>query len=151
MMHPCSPPDLRLRHRAQQGIAMLEALLAIVILAIGVIGTVGLQARSVSALADAGLRAEAAIAANKLLGVMNTDIANIGGYQVASGAVPPARLTAWHAETVRLIPGATIAVIVTAATAPAAPSVVDISISWRRKADTPLNTHRIVSYVAGAE
>lgn len=149
MMRP--RPPLPMHARAQQGIAMLEALLAIVILAIGVIGTVGLQARSVSALADAGLRAEAAIAANKLLGVMNTDIANIGAYQVASGAVPPARLAAWHAETLRLIPGATVAIVITAATAPASPSVVDITIKWKRKADTPENTHRIVSYVAGAE
>ncbi|MCS0597879.1 type IV pilus modification PilV family protein [Massilia agri] len=149
MTHPRSP--FPMRARAQRGIAMLEALLAIVILAIGVIGTVGLQARSVSALADAGLRAEAAIAANKLLGVMNTDIANIGEYKVAAGAVPPARLAAWHAETTRLIPGASITVGVAAPVAVAAPSVVDIRISWRRKADTPLNTHRIVSYVAGAE
>jgi type IV pilus assembly protein PilV len=140
-----------LRRKAQQGIAMLEALLAIVILAIGVIGTIGLQARSVSALADAGLRAEAAIAADKLLGVMNTDFANLNGYKVTAGAVPPARLAAWHTETLRLIPGATIAVDVTPAAAAAAPAKVDITIKWRRKTDTPENTHRIISYLAGAQ
>ncbi|MCD2519484.1 hypothetical protein LQ564_24575 [Massilia sp. G4R7] len=139
------------RMKAQQGIALLEALLAIVILAIGVIGTVGLQARSVSALADAGQRVEAAIAANKLLGVMNTDFANLNGYTVAAGAAPPARLAAWHAETVRQIPGASIAVAVTPGAAAAAPATVDITISWRRKADTPTNSHRIVSYLAGSQ
>ena len=139
------------RARRQRGIAMLEALLAIVLLAIGVIGTIGLQARSVSALADAGQRAEAAIAANKLLGVMNTDFANLNGYKVVAGAVPPTRLSAWHAETLRLIPGATIAVNVTPAAAAAAPATVDITISWQRTAGTPLNNHRIVSYLAGSQ
>ncbi len=139
-----------LRHKAQGGIAMLEALLAIVILAIGVIGTVGLQARSVAALADAGLRAEAAIAANKLLGVMNTDMANLGSYQVAAGAVPPTRLAAWHAETVRLIPGATIAVAVAQGAAAAAPARVAITIGWQRTANSPANNHSIVSYLAGS-
>jgi len=139
------------RASGQRGIAMLEALLAIVILAIGVIGTVGLQARSVSALADAGQRAEAAIAANKLLGVMNTDFANLNGYKVAAGAQPPARLAAWHAETVRLIPGASIVVGVTPPATAAAPSTVDITISWQRTAGAPTNTHRIVSYLAGSQ
>ena len=129
---------------------MLEALLAIVILAIGVIGTVGLQARSVAALADAGQRAEATIAANKLLGVMNTDYGNLSDYRVAAGAVPPPRLSAWHAETLRLIPGAVVTVAVAPAAGLAAPATVDITISWRRKADTPLNTHRVVSYRAGS-
>ena len=36
---------VRSRHR-QQGIALLEALVAVVILALGLLGTIGLQARS---------------------------------------------------------------------------------------------------------
>ncbi|NNG21804.1 type IV pilus modification PilV family protein [Telluria aromaticivorans] len=134
---------------AQRGVALLEALLAVVILAIGLLGTIGLQARAYSALSDAGMRAEAAIAANKLLGVMNTDLANLESYRLASNDVPSARLAAWHTETRRLVPGATVVVGVTAATT-TAPAVVNIAISWRRKADTPLNNHTITSYIAGS-
>ena len=135
--------------RAQGGIALLEALLAAMILAIGLLGTIGLQARAYSALSDAGLRAEATIAAGKLLGVMNTDLANLADYRVAAGALPSTRLAPWHTETKRLIPGATIAIAVTVAT-PTAPATVDIAISWRRKSATPLNTPRITSYFAGS-
>lgn len=134
---------------AQRGVALLEALIAAVILAIGLLGTIGLQARAYSALSDAGLRAEAAIAANKLLGVMNTDLANIESYRLAAGAVPSTRLAPWHTETRRLVPGAAVVVGVTAAT-PTAPAVVTIRIGWRRKADTPLNNHTITSYIAGS-
>ena len=137
------------RHHAQRGVALLEALLAAVILAIGLLGTIGLQARAYSALSDAGLRAEATIAASKLLGVMNTDLANLTDYRIVAGAAPSTRLAAWHTETRRLIPGATIVIGVTEASA-TAPARANIAISWRRKADTPVNTHRITSYFAGS-
>ena len=135
--------------RAQGGVALLEALLAAMILAIGLLGTIGLQARSYAALSDAGMRAEAAIAANKLLGIMNTDLVNLEEYAITAGEEPSTSLAQWHEETVRLIPGATVVIAVTPA-AGNAPAAVDIAISWRRKAGTPLNTHRITSYFAGS-
>ncbi|MCA1248279.1 hypothetical protein [Massilia sp. MS-15] len=135
--------------RAQRGIALLEALLAAVILAIGLLGTIGLQARSYAALSDAGMRAEAAIAANKLLGIMNTDISHLEDYALEADGEPSARLAQWHEETVRLIPGARITIAVTPGE-DATPAAVDIAIRWQRKADTPGNTHRITSYFAGS-
>ncbi len=135
--------------KRQDGVALLEALLAAVLLAIGLLGAIGLQARSYAALSDAGMRAEATIAANKLLGVMNTDLGHLGDYQLGAGGTPSSRLAQWHAETVRVIPGASVVVAVTPA-AGGAPAAVDITINWRRKADTPLNTHRITTYFAGS-
>jgi len=132
---------------AQRGVALLEALLAAMILAIGLLGTIGLQARAYAALSDAGMRAEAAIAADRLLGIMNTDLDNLEDYEIGADDDPSERLAQWHAETLRQIPGATITVAVTAA-AGAAPAAVDIAIRWRRKADTPVNTHRVTSYFA---
>lgn len=132
---------------AQRGVALLEALLAAMILAIGLLGTIGLQARAYAALSDAGMRAEAAIAADRLLGIMNTDLDNLEDYEVGAAGAPSERLAQWHAETRRQIPGATITIAVTPADA-GAPAAVDIAISWRRKADTPVNTHRVTSYFA---
>lgn len=137
------------KRRRQGGVALLEALIAAVLLAIGLLGAIGLQARSYAALSDAGMRAEATIAANKLLGIMNTDLDHLADYRLAAGATPSTRLAQWHAETRRLIPGAGVVVAVTAA-AGGAPAAVDITINWRRKADTPLNSHRITSYFAGS-
>lgn len=135
--------------RREGGVALLEALLAAVILAIGLLGTIGLQARAYSALSDAGMRAEATIAAEKLLGVMSTDQANLASYALAANGTPDARLLPWYNETRSRIPGAVIAVGVSAA-AGTTRSEVDVSIKWTRKAGGPTNEHRVSSYIAGA-
>src|SRR5438105_14442159 len=57
----------------QSGAYLLEALIGILIFALGVLGIVGLQAASLRTTADSGLRAEAVFAANQLLGLMWTD------------------------------------------------------------------------------
>ena len=78
--------------RRQGGIALLEAMLAIVILGIGLLGTIGLQARAYSALSDAGMRAEATMAGEKLLGVMTADAANLASYNLAENGTPGAAI-----------------------------------------------------------
>ena len=145
-MRPRCCPAAR---RAERGIALIESLIAILILGIALVGTLGLQARSVAALSDAGLRAEATIAANQLLGMMNTDIANAAAYAVAPTAVPGERLAPWYAEVRTRIPGATIAVDVTP-TAGTSRTEVDIRIGWQRTTDSQVNQHRVTSYLSPA-
>lgn len=133
--------------RRQSGIALLEAMLAIVILGIGLLGTVGMQARAYSALSDAGMRAEATLASEKLIGVMTADVANIGQYNLAENGSPGARLASWVNETKAAIPGVVLAV--TVADQPAANRYqVDVSIRWQRKARSEANRHRVTSYIA---
>lgn len=64
-----------LRQR-QSGAYLLEALIGILIFALGVLGIVGLQAASLKTTNDAGVRAEAVFAASQLLGQMWTDNVN---------------------------------------------------------------------------
>lgn len=137
------------RRRAERGIALIESLIAVLILGIALVGTLGLQARSVAALSDAGLRAEATIAANQLLGMMNTDSANAAAYAVAQSAVPGERLAPWYAEVRTRIPGATIQVAVTP-TAGTSRTEVDIVIGWQRTTDSQVNVHRVTSYLSPA-
>jgi type IV pilus assembly protein PilV len=136
----------------QRGIALLEVLLASLILAIGLLGTIGLQARAYSALSDAGIRAEATIATEKLLGIMSNDQgagqANLALYALAADHLPGAALEAWYDETVALIPGAAITIAVTPSGT--RQSRVDITISWVRKAGEPANRHRMTSYIAAS-
>jgi type IV pilus assembly protein PilV len=131
--------------RRQQGVAMLEAMIAIVILALGLLGSVGLQARSYSALSDASARAEATIAAEKLLGIMSNDAANVNSYVLAEGATAGTAVAPWVAETKAAIPSAIVSVQVTQQTRRA---MVQISIRWTRKAGGAENTHLLTSYVA---
>jgi type IV pilus assembly protein PilV len=136
--------------RAQRGVALLEAMIACVILAIGLLGTIGLQARAYSAMNDAGTRAEAVIASDKLFGMMSTDIANLNSYAVAAGAQPGAALALWYADTMHAIPGATISVVMAAA--PTGNSTaVTITIAWKRKpTDVNGNQNVVTSYLAGS-
>jgi len=143
------PPFAARRARARQrGIALLEALIAIVILGIGLLGTVGMQARSVSALVDAGQRAEATIAAEKLLGIMNNDLPNLNAYAVAEGSTPSTTLRPWADETRERIPGAILGV--TLAPMAAGTSTVQITIRWTRKAGGAQNSHVVTSYISAA-
>ena len=132
------------RFRTRQGIALLEALIAVVILALGLLGTIGLQARSYSALADSAMRAEATLATDRLVGIMHNDVANLAGYQVALGATVPAALAPWAAETSAAIPGARYRVAVAAE---AQRTRVDIEIRWRRKQGDDDRTHLVTAYI----
>lgn len=131
--------------KKQGGVALLEVLIAIIILGIGLLGTIGLQARAYSALSDAGQRAEATIAADKLLGVMSNDVANLAQYQVALDAEPPEELEPWMEETKAAIPSARVSVAVVQEDP--LRSRIDIEISWRRKANEAENRHRLTSYI----
>lgn len=130
--------------RRQGGIALLEALIAVVILALGLLGTIAMQARSYSALADAGMRAEATLAADRLVGIMTNDAANLAGYEVALDADVPDALAAWATETSAAMPGARYSVTVVPE---AQRTRVDIEIHWQRKRDDPDNQHLVTAYI----
>ena len=139
----------RLPPTAQRGVALLEALIAILILAIGLIGTLGLQVNSQAALAEASMRAEATIAANELIGVMTTDLDNLDDYALAEGGDPDARLQAWHAALSNHLPNASVVVDVASA-AGTERTAVAVEIRWRRSETAPQNQHRIVTYLSRA-
>ena len=57
-------------HNKQSGVMLLEALIAILIFSLGVLGIVGMQASAVKASRDAKYRADAGLLANELIGEM---------------------------------------------------------------------------------
>jgi type IV pilus assembly protein PilV len=66
---------LRFDHRRlQRGGFLLEALISVLIVSFGILGLVGLHARSLQHVADAQYRAEAAALANSLIGQMWADV-----------------------------------------------------------------------------
>jgi len=142
MMRPRIP-------RARRGIALIEALVAIVILGLGLLGTVALQARSYAALADSGMRAEATMATEKLIGLLTTDQANLASYALAPGGTPGARLQPWYDETVAHIPGAKVEVDLAPAPQTDGTQVV-VTITWTRKAGAAPNMQRVSAYIAGS-
>lgn len=140
----------RIPRRISRGIALVESLVAVLLLGIGLLGAIGLQARAGSALADTGMRAEATMAADRLFGIMAVDLPNLGAYALAPGGTAGARLLPWYNETTGPkghIPNATIGVTVTAQSGR---TRVDVSISWTRKAGAPANTQHVVAYLGPA-
>lgn len=64
--------------KKQKGVAMLEALIAVVIFSFGMLGLAGLQAAMVKNTSDAKFRAEATFIAQQKLGEIWTDASNHG-------------------------------------------------------------------------
>ena len=135
--------------RRQGGIALIEAIVAVVLLGIGLLGAVGMQARSTSALADTAMRAQATLAAESLLGTMALDVANASDYALAVGVAPDAasRLKPWYDATRAQIPGAQIVIVVTPDTNR---TKVDVQITWSRKTGAAQSAYRVVAYLSAA-
>src|SRR3954468_14872308 len=73
----CTP---RRPTRSQRGVMLIEALIAILIFTIGILGVIGLQAAAVQQSTDAKNRTEAAYMADQLMGSMwsgNRTVANL--------------------------------------------------------------------------
>ncbi len=136
-------------NKFQRGVALLETMVAVLLLGLGILGAIGLQTRAGSALADASMRAEATVAAEKLITLMSMDQANLSAFNLASGGSPDQRMAAWYNETLSNIPGATITNTVTAVAGTTRTRVVT-TISWARKSGDPTHQHTITSYIAGS-
>lgn len=136
--------------RRQRGIALLEALIATLLLAIGLLGAIGMQARAYSALSEASMRAEASMASEKLLALMTIDQLNLASYAYTGSGAASVQLAGWLAETRSAIPGAGVQVQVSPVAATSR-SVINIAISWQRKQGGSINQHAITSYIANSQ
>lgn len=72
---------------AQQGVVLLEALIAILLFSIGVLALVGLQASMVKNTASAKSRIDAGYIAQQRIGQMWTDPGNLANYVEANTAI----------------------------------------------------------------
>jgi len=75
IMHKTSPLK-----SAQQGVVLLEAMIAILIFSMGVLAIVGLQASMIKNTADSKYRADAGFIAQQRIGLMWSDAGNLASY-----------------------------------------------------------------------
>ena len=100
----CRPPRTRPSSVAQSGVALLEALIAILIFSFGVLGLIAILAGSIRATNDARYRAEAANLAQGLIGAMwSTRAADLDAQFGAGGP----QLVAWQTQVAGQLPQAT--------------------------------------------
>ena len=143
--------------KQQSGVMLLEALIAILIFSLGVLGLVGLQASTVNASRDAKYRTDASLLANELIGLARVgaqNVPNSTGLQArfqsaqtcaANSTVP---YCVWAQRVVDTLPGALLpVVVVTPGTAgpPQTSSLMDITVRWQAPND--VSEHRYVVVV----
>lgn len=136
-----------IKKKQQRGVALLEALIAVVLLAIGLIGTVGLQARAQATIAQADMRAEAAISTERLIGLITNDQANVGSYAKTESGAPPAVIQAWHNDVQARIPDALVEI---KTDKNLYYTRIDVTIKWTRRKGDSQSQLAVVAYVAAS-
>lgn len=140
---PMSPPR---NLRPQRGVMLLEALIAILIFSVGILGLIGLQAAAVKQSTEARYRAEASQLADQLLGQMWIDNRNVANLQEKYSTCTSSACTgyqAWATTVSNTLPGATITSATLRPAVTVNPSgVVTISIFWRAPSEEGSDRHR---------
>lgn len=140
----------------QSGFSLIEALVAILIFSIGILGMAGLQARAIRLSTDAKNRADAAFLANQLIGQLSVaNPANLGNFahhpsgsgcdpsapnSIGGAASTDATVQAWLAQLAAVLPGfdaATPAASRQQITVDTANRVLSVTMCWR---PTPSST-----------
>jgi type IV pilus assembly protein PilV len=131
---------MRPRRSPQHGSFILESLVAMLIVALGVLGIVGLYARSVQTIDDAKYRGEAALLAHSLLGQMWVSANAFGTLQATFDSVTPGT-GAGYIEFKKLVlqqlPNSLAPEVVVSAGPSATSTNVQITIKWTHPGDTP--------------
>ena len=160
-----------MRRKLQQGVMLIEALIAILIFSIGILAVVGMQGAAIKNVTDSRSRSEAAFLASELLAQMwvdqnitaggaNTSNVTVVNYDYqGSGGVPP-RLgtitppTGWIGRVVTRLPGAGNTGVrpkVTITGASTSGATVKIEIFWQLPEEAslglPPHTHVVMASI----
>lgn len=152
--------------KKESGVALLEALIAMLIFSMGILALMGLQAVSIKQTADAKYRADAAFLANQIIGEMWADNpANLASYAHHATGTPctptgaastyPKVIDSWlgasgttYAGSVAgSLPGATQDKQQIIMAASGATRVVTITICWQGPQQTVPNQHTVMAQI----
>ena len=104
----------------QEGVMLLEALVAILIFSIGIVAVMGMQAVSIEQVTQAKYRTDASYLANQITGQMWTDVPNLATYATAGSA----GRAAWDTTVSKTLPGGTATITVVG-------TLVTVTINWK--------------------
>ncbi len=129
----------------QKGSVVLEALIAILIFSIGILGIVGLQATAIIDSASAKFRTDASLLANQVVGQMwvddKTNTSLVTNYSSPSGA----KYLAWKSGVVNALPGAS-------ATPPTVTidgsNNVTVTVWWKRPDESTAHKYEAIANIS---
>ena len=143
--------DVPASKQVQSGVMLLEALIAILLFAVGILGIVGLQGTAIKQVTDARSRSDASMLANQLIGQMwMTDRASSTLFnQFTSGGASNAKYTAWKGTVAATLPVPALydpSVVVNHTANDPGEGTVTISVFWLAPSE-PANTtpHQFVA------
>ena len=127
----------------QQGVMLIEALIAILLFSTGILAMIAMQGLAISYSADAKYRSDAAFFANELFGQIWVDRGNLVNYVYPGGTAPA--LATWKGKIDASLPG-------TAANPPvitvdALTGTVDITIRWQAPNADSARSYRSVAII----
>lgn len=108
------------------GSVMVEALIALGIFSVAILGVMSLQAKMVASTSSAKFRADAAFLASEVVGLMWTDVANLSKYDMGQCLAYP-RCNGWVSKVVSYLPQGNATLAVNG-------NVVTVTVRW-----TPAN------------
>ena len=128
---------------------MLEALIAILIVALGILGVVGLYARSLQNVDDSKYRGEAALLAATLVGQMWIDDPSFANLQANfdSGIGTGAGYTEFKTLVAQRFPNSTAPTVVVTAGPTRASTDVQITITWRQPGDVTARNYDVTATI----
>jgi type IV pilus assembly protein PilV len=140
----------------QAGSVVLEALIAILIFSVGILGLIGMQTTAVSNVSDAKYRADASFFADQIIGQMwasrvtSTDASGVTTYQVDPsyawpGGTPNLLVQTWAGQSgvAGYLPQGSAVVAISAAN----PQQVSVMISWLPPKATSAHRHTAVAFI----
>ncbi len=137
----------------QSGAFLLEALIAILIFSMGILALVGLQAASISTVSEAKYRTDAAYHANRIIGEMWVDLANLATYACnpCTTSSGNANTQAWVADiqssAERGLPGVTD--LANQPSIAVNGNTVTVTLRWQVPRTNVVHNHVATAYISG--
>jgi type IV pilus assembly protein PilV len=144
--------NIKLQKR-QKGSMLLEALIAILIFSMGILALMGMQATAINTVSESKYRSNAGFLANRIIGQIWADRANIGTYAcnpcTTSGGNVDTRAWATEIQSGALqLPGVTDAANQPTITLGAS-NQVQVQVFWRTPNATAQRNHLVIAYING--
>ncbi len=133
-----------MNRKGEQGVMLLEALIAILIFSIGILGLVAMQGTAISAISDAKYRSDASFLADQIVSQIWVDRANVANYVYPGGAAPA--LATWIAQVQAALPQATATISIPPAGYPA--GTVQVLINWQQPGNSNVRAYSAQSFIS---
>lgn len=128
LARPSSPPGAATCGKFQQGAMLLEALIAVIIFSLGILGLVGLQANAAQTARNAKFRADANQVVSERIATLRFDPENLAGYNETDTNIPT-----------QLPDGRRTTTIVG--------NVATVTVTWTSPGDSAAQSHSVVTQV----